>query len=62
MDSWIAFTRTGDPSVSGPNQTWPAYDLERRPTLVFDLESGLQFDPYGEERAAWDSLTPRPLQ
>lgn len=62
MDSWLAFARTGDPSVPGPNQTWPAYELERRPTLVFDLESGLQLDPYGEERAAWDGLTPRPLQ
>jgi para-nitrobenzyl esterase len=62
MDSWIAFTRSGDPSVPGPNQDWPAYDLERRPTMVFDLESGLQHDPFGEERAAWDKLTPRPLQ
>lgn len=54
MDSWIAFARTGDPSVSGPNQTWPAYDLTHRPTLVFDLESGKQRDPFGEERAACD--------
>jgi para-nitrobenzyl esterase len=59
MDSWIAFTRTGDPSV---HQPWPAYDLERRPTFVFDIQSGLELDPYGEERAAWDKLTPRPLQ
>jgi len=62
MDSWIAFVRTGDPSVPGANQAWPAYDLERRPTLVFDLVSGLQNDPFGEERAAWSNLTPRPLQ
>ena len=40
MDCWLAFTRTGDPSC-GPNQVWPAYDLERRPTMVFDRESGL---------------------
>jgi para-nitrobenzyl esterase len=61
MDSWLAFTSTGDPSVTGPNQDWPAYELERRPTMVFDRESGLEHAPYEEERAAWDDLTPRPL-
>jgi para-nitrobenzyl esterase len=61
MDSWIAFTRTGDPSVPGPNQAWPAYDVVRRPTMVFDLQSGLEYAPYEDERAAWDDLTPRPL-
>jgi para-nitrobenzyl esterase len=62
MDAWIAFARTGDPNIPGPEQAWPTYDLERRPTFVFDHESSLQLDPYGEERAAWDALTPRPLQ
>lgn len=54
MDRWIAFTRTGDPG-------WPAYEAERRPTMVFDLESALEHAPYEDERAAWDDLTPRPL-
>lgn len=54
MDAWLAFTRGQEPR--------PAYDLERRPTMVFDLDSGLQHAPFEEERAAWDDLTPRPLQ
>ncbi|HKP57399.1 MAG TPA: carboxylesterase family protein [Polyangiales bacterium] len=61
MASWLAFTRSGDPSVPGPNQAWPAYEPERRPTMVFDLETGRQDAPYEEERAAWDALSPRPL-
>jgi para-nitrobenzyl esterase len=61
MASWLSFTRTGDPSVAGPNQAWPAYDLEHRATMVFDRASGLEHAPYEHERAAWDELTPRPL-
>jgi para-nitrobenzyl esterase len=61
MDSWIAFVRAGDPSVEGPAQTWPAYELERRPTMVFDRQSGLEHAPYEEERAAWDGRNPRVL-
>ena len=61
MDAWLAFTRTGDPSVDAPTQAWPAYDAERRPTMVFGLDSALEHAPYEEERAAWDDLHPRPL-
>ena len=60
MDCWLSFTRTGDPSC-GLDQAWPAYELERRPTMVFDRESGLEHAPYEDERSAWDDLTPRPL-
>jgi para-nitrobenzyl esterase len=62
MDVWLAFARTGDPSlrdVAGGN--WPVYEPQQRPTMVFDLESGLQSAPYEEERAAWTGLTPRAL-
>lgn len=61
MASWLAFTKTADPTIDAPNQAWPAYDAERRPTMVFGLESGLQHAPYEEERAAWHDLHPRPL-
>jgi para-nitrobenzyl esterase len=61
MDSWIAFVRRGDPTVEGPNQAWPAYELEHRPTMVFDRQSGLERAPYEDERAAWDGRTPRAL-
>jgi para-nitrobenzyl esterase len=61
MDSWLAFTRSGNPSVAGADRIWPTYDLERRPTMVFNLQSKLEHAPYEDERAAWDDLTPRPL-
>jgi para-nitrobenzyl esterase len=44
---WIAFGRTGDPG-------WPAYDLDRRATQVFDVDSRVVDDPQGAERALWD--------
>jgi para-nitrobenzyl esterase len=44
---WIAFGRTGDPG-------WPAYDLDRRATQVFDVDSSVVDDPQGAERALWD--------
>jgi para-nitrobenzyl esterase len=44
---WIAFARTGNPG-------WPAYDTTRRPTMVFDLESRVENDPFGAERKIWE--------
>jgi carboxylesterase type B len=41
--SWVQFVTEGDPR-------WPAYDLERRRTLVFDVPSTLQSDPLRVER------------
>uniref|UniRef100_UPI002ADDAC3E carboxylesterase/lipase family protein n=1 Tax=Tepidiforma sp. TaxID=2682230 RepID=UPI002ADDAC3E len=55
MDAWIAFARGGDPSHPGIGR-WEPYDPVRRPTMVFDLESRLEEDPYGEERRAAASL------
>ncbi|MEJ5220580.1 MAG: carboxylesterase family protein, partial [Tepidiforma sp.] len=55
MDAWIAFARSGDPSHEGIGR-WEAYDAEQRPTMVFDRESGLERDPYAEERRAAESL------
>jgi para-nitrobenzyl esterase len=46
---WIEFGRTGDPG-------WPAYDLERRATQVFDVDSPVVDDPQGTERALWDGV------
>jgi para-nitrobenzyl esterase len=55
MDAWIAFARTGDPSHAGIGR-WEPYDGAQRPTMVFDRASGLERDPYGEERRAAESL------
>lgn len=54
MDAWIAFARSGDPSHPDlPDGHWPAYDLERRGTLLFDRQCSLELDPRGSERQAW---------
>jgi para-nitrobenzyl esterase len=47
--SWIAFARTGDPNTRALPQ-WPAYDLKRRATMIFNLDSRVQLDPYSEIR------------
>ncbi len=51
MDAWLSFARTGSPGHEGIG-AWPAYDDSSRPTMVFDLETGLESDPFGEERRA----------
>jgi para-nitrobenzyl esterase len=55
MDAWLAFARAGSPGHEGIGP-WPAYDAATRPTMVFDRQSGLQNDPFGEERKAIESL------
>jgi para-nitrobenzyl esterase len=47
--SWIAFAKKGNPNVSGL-PLWPAYDLKRRATMVFNAETKLVDDPRGNER------------
>ena len=45
----IAFGRSGDPNNPAiPN--WPRYNLETRPTMVWDRTSRVENDPRGEER------------
>jgi para-nitrobenzyl esterase len=48
--AWVAFARTGNPSV--PGRQWPAFDPQTRATMVFNVESRVVNDPYGEERRA----------
>jgi para-nitrobenzyl esterase len=43
MDAFVRFARSGDPG-------WPAYDLERRATMVFDTESRIEDNPRAWER------------
>jgi para-nitrobenzyl esterase len=51
MDAWLSFAKTGRPGHEGIGR-WDAYTEPARPTMVFDLESGQQDDPFGEERRA----------
>jgi para-nitrobenzyl esterase len=43
MDRFLAFARRGDPG-------WAQYRLDRRATMIFDIESGVADDPRGWER------------
>ena len=49
---WVHFARHG---VPGPD--WPAYDPERRPTLIFDETDRVEHDPRAARRAAWTGFT-----
>jgi para-nitrobenzyl esterase len=55
MDAWIAFARSGDPSHAHIGD-WPAYDSDRRPTMIFGPETGLVAAPFEEERAIWGEV------
>ncbi len=54
-DAWLAFARTGNPDHEGIPH-WPAYELEQRPTMVFNLESRIAPDFGGIEREAWQPI------
>jgi para-nitrobenzyl esterase len=47
--AWIAFARSGDPNTNALPQ-WPPYDLKNRATMIFNLDSRVQNDPYQEIR------------
>lgn len=48
--AWLAFAKTGKPGTS--RLAWPAYDLQRRATMVFDTPSRVVDDAFGAERIA----------
>lgn len=50
--AWIAFARSGDPTIP-ELPTWPRYDLEKRATMLFDRESNVQNDPNARVRQMW---------
>lgn len=45
---WLHFVREGR-----PRDDWPAYELEKRQTLLFNLSDQVVSDPHGERRRAW---------
>jgi para-nitrobenzyl esterase len=50
--AWANFARTGDPNGSAVPE-WPAFDAQRRGTMVFDVPSRAENDPRSEERLVW---------
>ena len=51
------FARTGHPRAQG-QPAWPAYDTQTRATMMIDAECEVENDPFGLERAMWDSMKP----
>jgi para-nitrobenzyl esterase len=47
-EALLALARTGNPGTAA--RPWPRYELERRPTMIFDLPVRLEDDPRGAER------------
>ena len=47
--AWVDFATTGDPG-------WPAYDLQARPPMIFDVDSAVITDPRGRRRTVWDNI------
>lgn len=54
-DAWIAFARTGDPNTDDL-PAWHPYNVDRRSTMVFDLESRLVDDPIRRQRDILDPI------
>jgi len=50
--AWANFARQGDPN-GGAVPEWPAFDPQRRATMVFDVPSRAEDDPRSEERLVW---------
>jgi len=54
-EMWATFARTGHPGAKG-RPSWPAYTLQKRATMMIDAQCKVEEDPFGQERALWDSL------
>ncbi len=56
-EAWIAFATRGDPnSKKSGLPPWPAYDSERRATMLFSNESKVVDDPASERRKIMDGI------
>ncbi|MBN1381382.1 MAG: carboxylesterase/lipase family protein [Deltaproteobacteria bacterium] len=53
--SWINFARTGNPDVDGLPH-WPAYNIDTRATMIFDVPCRIENDPRREERLVWKGV------
>jgi para-nitrobenzyl esterase len=52
--AWTSFARTGSPSQK--DLSWPAYNIEDRPTMIFNDRSEVVKDPGRQERLALAKL------
>ncbi|MFA6032409.1 MAG: carboxylesterase/lipase family protein [Myxococcota bacterium] len=54
-EAWISFIRTGDPQYRHLPE-WPAYDTEKRATMIFDTKSAVVDDPRRDFRLVWKGV------
>lgn len=47
--AWVAFAKNGTPQAPAI-PAWPQYDLARRQTMIFNLESRVEADPHADMR------------
>jgi para-nitrobenzyl esterase len=47
--AWLAFARTGSPNAPGL-PSWPAFNADSRPTMIFNVVSRAVTDPLHDER------------
>ena len=52
--AWVAFAHTGDPGTA--RLAWPAYQLPKRDTMLFDVASRASADPLRATREFWDKV------
>jgi para-nitrobenzyl esterase len=61
MDRWVAFARTGDPTVKdGP--PWLQYDAKQRFTMELGFPIRAVNDPLSEQRTVWGNIQPQVSQ
>jgi para-nitrobenzyl esterase len=60
-DAWVAFIRGDAPHAAGL-PVWPRYELHKRPTMIFDVQSRVADDPAGAELKLWDGLLIGPVR
>ncbi len=53
--AWIAFARSGNPNTP-TLPDWPAYEDERRATMIFDEACRVEYDPQSVERRLWEGV------
>jgi para-nitrobenzyl esterase len=54
-ETWAAFANNGDPNHSGIPK-WEPFTADNRATMLFDVPSRVEIDPYREELDAWEGM------
>jgi len=57
QDAWLAFLRTGDPSTDALG-AWPAYDADRRPTMLLGPDPHVVDRHRNRQLEVWDGRYP----